>query len=90
MKNIPEVNAMLWKVKHLIKIEAITFPFGEPTLKEVEHTYLRENGECLVIKEIGRDFDKRVKAAKIFHRDTKKLKTSTLTRDSRLAWEQGW
>lgn len=84
------MNTLLWKVKHLIKIEAITFPYGEPTQEDIKHTYLRENGDCLVIKEIGKDFEDRVKAAKNFYKDPRKLKVSTMQRESRLAWEQAW
>ena len=90
VKNIPEINAMLWKVKHLIKMEAITFPYGEPTTEDINHTYLKENGECLVIKEIGKDHLKRLEAAINFHSDPKKLSEETLKRDSRRQWVDGW
>lgn len=90
VKNIPEINAMLWKVKHLIKIEAVQFPYGEPTTEDIDHTYLRENGDCLVIKEIGKDHAKRLEAAINFYKDPKKLSESTLQRDSRLKWVDGW
>ncbi|GLV43748.1 uncharacterized protein CBL_06928 [Carabus blaptoides fortunei] len=50
VKNIPENNAMLWKIKHLIKIAPITFPNGVPTEDDLDCTHLRENGELVVNK----------------------------------------
>ncbi|KAJ8945676.1 hypothetical protein NQ318_012394 [Aromia moschata] len=52
IKNIPENNNRLWKVKHLVKITPITFPDGFPS--ESDRTVLHENGELRIIKTIER------------------------------------
>lgn len=80
----------MWKIKHLIKIEPITFPYGEPTENDVNHTYLKENGECLVVKEIGKNFNKRLEATEVAQKDAKQLYGENLRRDSRLRWDKGW
>jgi large subunit ribosomal protein L30 len=91
VKNIPEINANLWKVKHLIKIEPITFPYGEPTENDINHTYLKVNGECIVVKEIGGEGgQKRLEAADEIFKDPKKLDGSTLRRDTRMKWLNHW
>lgn len=92
VKNIPENNQRLWKVKHLIKMEAITFPYGEPTANDLDHTYLRENGECLVVKEIGDapSLCKRIKEAAKLKKAQNMLDGATLRRDSRLKWLNPW
>ena len=51
VKNIPEVNAMLWRVKHVIRIDPITFPDGQPTKDDLDGWQLLEvstpSGEVL-------------------------------------------
>lgn len=89
VKNIPENNARLWKIKHLIKVTPITFPHGEPTEKDIKHTVLKSNGECIVTKEIG-PVEERVKALESFEKDPKRLDTDLLKRDSRLKWQNPW
>jgi large subunit ribosomal protein L30 len=77
-------------VKHLIKIEPITFPFGEPTENDINHTYMKLNGECIVVKEIGEEKPKSLEAADKVHNDPKKLDGETLRRDTRLKWDNHW
>ncbi|KAF4520284.1 hypothetical protein B566_EDAN010231 [Ephemera danica] len=55
IKNTPENNARLYKVKHLIQITPVTFPDGEPTLddaKSLGATFVNEFGEMRVIKQL--------------------------------------
>lgn len=85
VKNIPEVNAMLWKVKHLVKVTPIVFPHGEPTQNDVNHMFLKENGECIVTKEIKVD-ESRITATEQFEQQSKRLDGHTLAKDSRLKW----
>jgi large subunit ribosomal protein L30 len=40
VKNIPEVNEILWKIKHLVKITPIQCPNGMPDEGDYEGTYL--------------------------------------------------
>lgn len=89
VKNIPENNARLWKIKHLIKITPINFPNGEPTADDINHTHLKENGDCLVIKNIE-TLNKRMEAAENFEKDKKALDGETLRKDTRLKWLNNW
>lgn len=89
IKNIPENNARLWKIKHLIKVTPINFVNGEPTADDLNHTYLKENGDCVVIKSID-GLNKRLEAAENFKKDTKRLDDAFLKKDSRLRWTSAW
>lgn len=89
VKNIPENNARLWKIKHLIKVTPINFPNGEPTNDDLHHTYLKENGDCIVIKNID-SLNKRLEAAEHFEKDKSILDGESLRRDSRLKWDNNW
>jgi len=89
VKNIPENNTRLWKIKHLVKITPISFPHGEPSADDINYTYLKENGECVVIKNVG-DIDKRLEAAVEFGKKEKILTVDELRKDSRLKWLNNW
>lgn len=85
VKNIPEINAMLWKVKHLVSVTPIVFPYGEPTENDVDHLFLKENGQCLVTKEIKVD-ETRLSATEQFRDQPTRLDGETLRKDSRLKY----
>ncbi|CAD0195662.1 unnamed protein product [Chrysodeixis includens] len=85
VKNIPEVNSKLWKVKHLIKVTPITFPYGEPTKDDINYTVMKENGQCLVIKKLEPK-PEQVKALEQVETDKKQMDPETLARDCRLKW----
>lgn len=89
VKNIPENNSLLWKIKHLIKITPITFPNGEPGEEDIGHTFLKENGEMIVRKELKPAHDV-LEATENFEKNSAKLDGNTLRRQSRLKWLQGW
>lgn len=89
VKNIPENNARLWKIKHLVAVDAITFPFGEPTENDIKYTFLKDDGECIVTKEIAID-PKRLEAAENFINDATKLDKDTLKRDALLKWVRAY
>ncbi|CRK91433.1 CLUMA_CG005105, isoform A [Clunio marinus] len=89
IKNIPENNARMWKVKHLIKITPIRFPYGEPTEEDLKYTQIKENGDCIVIKNID-TLNKRVEATEKFKKDVKRLDDTTLKKDSRMKWLNPW
>lgn len=89
MKNIPENNARLWKIKHLVRIVPITFPYGEPTAEDINYTYLKENGQCFVVKNIG-TLEKRLEAAEEFGKKEKEFTGEDLRKDSRLKWLNPW
>lgn len=85
VKNTPENNALLWKVKHLVTVEPITFPYGEPTENDIVHTKLKENGECIVHKTIGVD-EKRLEESNKVLSDPLRLDRKTLEREALLKW----
>lgn len=87
VKNIPENNARLWKIKHLIKVTPIHFPNGEPTSDDLNHTFLKENGDCVVIKNID-SFNQRVEASE--KKNENELDIDTMRKESRLRWVNGW
>ncbi|XP_053643123.1 uncharacterized protein mRpL30 isoform X1 [Cherax quadricarinatus] len=52
VKNIPEINAMLWKVKYLVKITPIRVPADLPDDVDPRCCFLKETGEFLHSKEV--------------------------------------
>ncbi|XP_076810121.1 uncharacterized protein LOC143452864 [Clavelina lepadiformis] len=50
--NSPQMNEILWTVKHLIKIQPIRFPQGMPENSDVGYTQLKDNGELVIYKKI--------------------------------------
>lgn len=89
VKNTPENNVLLWKIKHLISVEPITFPYGEPTADDYKHTKLKEDGECIVHKKIGVD-DISIEVTEKFEKDPVKLDKDTLKREALMKWERGY
>lgn len=87
LKNTPEINSKLWKVKHLIKITPITFPNGFPD--DINGTFLKENGEFLVTKRLVPNAE-RLEKTEAFRKDPKRIDGDTLRRDSRKKWLLGW
>lgn len=73
------------KIKHLVHIEPITFPHGEPTQSDTQHTFLKENGTCLVTKEVKVD-QARIDATEKFINDSKRLDKDTLKHDALMKW----
>lgn len=89
VKNTPENNVLLWKIKHLVSVEPITFPYGEPKKEDLNHTNLKENGECIVHKKIGVD-ESRIEAVEQFKNDPVRLDQNTLKRDALLKWVRNY
>jgi len=51
--NTPENNLKLAKVKHLVRIDRVTFPYGYPeTEADLKHMRISENGEVTFVKEV--------------------------------------
>lgn len=80
--------ALLWKVKHLISVEPITFPHGEPTVEDINYTNLNESGECIVQKKLEVPLE-RIEATEKFKNDPTRLDKDTLKRDALLHWLSG-
>ncbi|KAG6439052.1 39S ribosomal protein L30, mitochondrial [Manduca sexta] len=89
VKNIPEVNAKLWRIKHLIKITPIEFPYGEPTKDDINYTVLKENGQCIVTKKLEPQ-QSQIQALEEFDNDKKKMDSTTIKRDSRHKWNNAF
>lgn len=89
VKNIPENNGRLWRVKHLVEIKPITFPNGEPTENDINCSYLKENGELIISKSIEVTKE-RLEATEKFKNDPVKLDGNTLRVQSRKKWLSGW
>nr|CAG4648928.1 EOG090X0EYV [Polyphemus pediculus] len=53
--NTPAMNAMLWKVKHLIQITPITFPQGISSDGDITGAKLKENGELVFVPKLKND-----------------------------------
>ncbi|GLG97082.1 Putative mitochondrial ribosomal protein l30 [Gryllus bimaculatus] len=85
VKNTPQNNALLWKIKHLIKITPITYPYGEPTEKDIGATYLKENGELLRSKLVEID-NTLLEASETFANDVSRMDTKTLRKQLRYQW----
>lgn len=72
-------------MKHLVSVEPIIFPYGEPTEEDINHTKLNESGECVVHKKIAVDKET-IEATEKFQKDPVKLDAETLHRDALLKW----
>ncbi|KAL0124765.1 hypothetical protein PUN28_006550 [Cardiocondyla obscurior] len=83
VKNIPEICAMLWTVKHLVKIVPIKLPDKLPNPDDLNSTYLHENGTLYVIPRVD---PARVDAIEKFMNDTKKLNRNLIQDKLRKQW----
>lgn len=83
------MNAKLWKIKHLIKVTPITFPYGEPTEEDIKYTILKENGQCIVTKTLQPELQK-IEALEKFENDPKKMDSTTIKKDSRHKWNNAF
>lgn len=86
VKNTPEICAMLWKVKHLVKIIPIKLPDKLPTMDDLNGTYLHENGTFYVIPKVD---PAREEAVEKFTKDPKKLNRDIIQEKLRLKWLEG-
>ncbi|KAI4459454.1 mitochondrial ribosomal protein l30 [Holotrichia oblita] len=87
IKNIPENNSRLWRIKHLIKIVPITFPNGFP--QDVTGTFLKENGELTVMKSVVPVEVELIEQEKIDN-NVMKMDGNTLRKALRKKWLNGW
>jgi large subunit ribosomal protein L30 len=88
VKNIPEVNAILYKIKHLVKITPIQCPSGMPEEGDYEGTCLTEYGEFKVSPQLKVD-QKQIQATETFAKDKRKFDGETLRKLLRLKWLNG-
>ncbi|XP_066146844.1 large ribosomal subunit protein uL30m [Euwallacea fornicatus] len=86
IKNIPENNSRLWKVKHAVEIVPITFPDGFPS--ETDRTVLQENGELRLLKNVG-VVTKQLQLCDEFRTLTNRMDGDTLRRNLTKQWLNG-
>lgn len=89
LKNIPEINSLLYKIKHLIKITPIRTPNGIPDKDELDSGYLKENGEFVVTQRLKPN-PERLKLTEQFQTDPARLDADTLIKQSRDKWLNPW
>ncbi|KAL1138818.1 hypothetical protein AAG570_008880 [Ranatra chinensis] len=89
VKNIPEMIAKLYKIKHLIQITPIRTPNGLPDGNDLRAGYLKENGEFIVTKRVQPD-EVRLRATHEFQTDPARLDSETLIKQSREKWNNPW
>ncbi|KAL5275754.1 Mrpl30 family protein [Megaselia abdita] len=86
VKNIPENNVRLWKIKHLLKIDPIDFPQGIPNETNKHLAFIKDNGECVIPSDDKKRIVARIEAIEVFQSDTNQMSTDNLKRDSRMKW----
>lgn len=86
VKNTPTVNAMLYKVKHLIEMQPITFPHGKP--QDVNNGYLDDYGRFISYNLLPTDLDKA--QADVKQLMEKAVDGETLKYRLRYRWLQRW
>lgn len=86
VKNTPEMCALLWKVKHLVKISPLKLPDKLPTEDDLNGTYLHENGTLYVIPKVN---PVRCEATEQFVNNPKRLNRDVIKEKLRLQWLQG-
>jgi len=62
VKNIPEVNLRLYRVKHVVKIDPVTFPEGAPSAGDLDGWRLLEDGRvvrdaAMRVRQVGSEYD---------------------------------
>uniref|UniRef100_A0A182LS15 39S ribosomal protein L28, mitochondrial n=1 Tax=Anopheles culicifacies TaxID=139723 RepID=A0A182LS15_9DIPT len=79
-------------MKHLVEILPITYKYGEPTQDDIERTFLKEDGECVVIRklEAAEEVNIKITAAEEIRNAKERMDGETLRKDSRLKWLNAW
>jgi len=87
VKNTPKMNAMLYKVKHVIKITPITFPYGMPD--DPSKGYLDDHGRFISYNLLNSvPLEEAVEETKQLRE--KSVDSETLKRRLNLKWYQRW
>lgn len=87
VKNTPEICAMLWRVKHLVKIVPVKLPENLPnTVDDLTTYYVHENG---TVYNTGKLDPVRYQATMEFKNSTKKMNHYTIREQLRLKWIKG-
>ena len=86
VKNTPTMNAMLYRVKHLIEMKPITFPYGKP--KDLKDGYLDDHGRFITYNLLPSNLEKAEEDAKQLKE--KSVDGATLKRRLQDKWLQRW
>ncbi|XP_011302248.1 39S ribosomal protein L30, mitochondrial [Fopius arisanus] len=87
VKNIPEICAQLWKVKHLIKVTPLNQPGKLPEDNDIHATWLMENGDLLLTPRVD---PVREQLTMDHVRNPKRLDGETLSFELRMRWLNPW
>ncbi|XP_046457018.1 uncharacterized protein LOC124204052 [Daphnia pulex] len=87
--NTPSMCAMLWKVKHLIRVTPITFPQGLPEDGDTAGARLQQNGQLVFIPKLKSDA-LQVATQVNFTDRPEHMDRETLKKQLRLEWIQPW
>ena len=86
VKNSPDMCAVLWKVKHLVKIVPVQLPEKLPNVDELTGIYVHENGKFYTTEKLDRG---RYEATLQFMNSPKRMNYSTIKEKLRLLWVKG-
>ncbi|CAL4100299.1 unnamed protein product, partial [Meganyctiphanes norvegica] len=87
LKNNPENNALLWKVKHMVKVTPLRVPTNLPKDIDPKDCFIKETGEFYHIPKIGIPKEKLVEDAKL----TKPaFDGDHLLKEARKRWQDAW
>lgn len=86
VKNTPEMCALLWKIKHLVKIVPMQLPEKLPTVDDLTSIYIHENGK---FHETGKIDSARYEATMRFQKSPKRLEYRDIMEKLRLLWVRG-
>lgn len=87
VKNTPEMCAMLWRVKHLVKINPVVLPKNLPSkVDDLTEFYVHEDGRVYVTGKID---PARYQATIDARTSIKRLNSETVSEQLRLMWLKG-
>ncbi|KAG7197832.1 hypothetical protein KM043_001645 [Ampulex compressa] len=86
VKNTPEMCALLWSIKHLVKVTPVKLPEKMPGPDDMAHTFLHENGTFEVIPKISPE---RIEATDKHLSNPKRLEADDIQHKIRLKWLHG-
>jgi len=87
--NTPQYNALLFKVKHLIRITPVTFPQGIPNASDLSGARLQENGQLVFIPQLKKDSEE-AEVKQIQETPSNHMDGETLRKHLRLNWIKPW
>ena len=87
--NTPQYSALLFKVKHLIRITPITLPQGIPDASDLSGARLQENGQLVFVPQLKKDAEQ-AELQQIQETPSNHMDGETLRKHLRLNWIKPW